>query len=349
MEAFSRDELARVCDDLLARGGGRREIEVDERDRLAEEEAREIARREESVRSRKRDLRDLNEGDDAESTSEGEEDRQSALLAMDREIEALADGVRVPIGGSPSIEIDIRSDPPTFEIVEPPPEASRFAMWESTFSERSDRISAERANLCAIYPGYLDKRTAAVKALIASSGPRPSLGMRPRVEMARSSLMLFTREMEDDLLRTPVAGERPCREGFECQLYKYHGRVARECLSLSELTEFERSGVLPLKLRPCLGCMRYSVTWFWMWLRWRGDVVSTAFISTHYNLANARGEYLLEQTLLSSTRGLPLPVVPWMPGTLRPEISRDPDSGAEISVRFLQVGMVALDADSGFP
>ena len=72
------DELARLCDSLLVRNGGRREIEIDERERLAEAEAAEIAERETAIRSRKRQLRDYDDEEEA-STSEREKKAPGAL------------------------------------------------------------------------------------------------------------------------------------------------------------------------------------------------------------------------------------------------------------------------------
>lgn len=344
---FRQDELARICDELLVHGGGRREIEIDERERLAEDEAREVAQRKATVRSRKRQLHELGE-EDEESTSEKEDERQHEMRELESELETLGDGVRVPEPSSVTM-LEVSSSHPessSFVVTEPSTDANSYAMWEPTFSERALMREELRANFIRIYPGNLEHRHAVVRALLAAAGPRPSLGLREHVELARSSLMLLTRKTEDDLLRTPKVDERYCRNEYNCELYKIHGKIARECLKTVELEEFERSGNLPFERRPCLGCMRYNVTWFWMYMRWRGEHVGTAFISGHYNLTNMRGEYLQDQCLLSSTYGLPLHVVPFVPGAL---VLREEVRDGEAITIFAQTGMVRLDNESDFP
>ena len=345
-----QDELARICDLMIVSRSGSREIAIDPREQLAEDEAREMTAREEGVRTRKRRLHTMIDDDDEESTSEKEDERRRELRDLDREIESLGDSVRMP-EAVPMDEMQSCSpEPPDFEIAEPPPDASRSAMWEPTFEERGmslqDRHERQRSNFMLIYPGRLDQRHAVVQALLDSVGTRPSLGAREQVDLARNSLTLHTRKTDDDLLRTPKTGERQCRNDAECELYKYHGKIARECLNPEELQVLERSGQLPSERRPCLGCMRYNVTWFWMLMRRKGVHAGASFISSHYNLVSMRGEYDPEQCLISSNFGLPLPVVPFAPGgfSLREEIMDD-----EPITRFVQIGMVVLDANSGFP
>lgn len=339
------DELARICDALLVRGEGRREIEVDEREQLAENEAVEIAEREATVRSRKRQLHEF-EDDGEASTSEREDERRHEMRTLEHEIESLGDGVRAPDLASSSVSQMDLSEPPGFEIVEPSAKATSSAMWEPTFSERAKLREEHRINFVRIYPGHIEHRHATIRAILEAAGPRPSLGLRTHVDLARKSLVLFTRAKEDDLLRTPTSRERCCRNDYTCELYRVHAKIGRECLIPQELQEHERSGILPPERRPCLGCMRHDVTYFWMYMRWRGEHLGNAFITSHYNLTNMAGEYLQDQCILSSSLGLPLPVVPFVPGSLS---LRDTIKDGETVTYFDQVGMVKLDKDSDFP
>jgi len=330
--------VSRRCSEILVLGHGRRTIEIDPMEELADEETRELKRRARGIRSRKRALHKLAEGNE-ESNSEKEEERQVTLRELERQIEVMGDNVRVP-GFEREDTSLLQSLPVNMEIVveEPSVSALSAGMWEPSFSERA----LERKRCFAhIYPGGIDQRHAALRALITAAGPKPSLGLRSQADLARNSLVLLTRAKEDDLLRTARVDERCCRNDYQCQIYLAHGHVPRECLSPSELTEFERSGLLPHERRPCLGCMRFNVTWFWVRMRWNGEDANGAFISGHYNLTNVKGEYSQDQTLMSAMYGLPLPVVPFNAGALR--VVREDDG----VVRFVQAGLVKLD--SGFP
>lgn len=342
-DLFDHNALAQICDDLLVFGRGRREIEPDRAELLAEDEAREIAEREVAVSARKRQLRDLND-EEEESNSEDEETRLHKLRELEREIEVLGDSVRAPESDPMDLYDRCLPEPTGYEIVEPPTEASKAVMWEPSFAERALRAEELRCNFVRIYPGELDQRHAVIRALLSAAGPRPSLGLRPNEDLARTSLMLFTRKMEDDLFRTPKSRERYCKREYNCEMYKAHGKIARECLDGEAMQEFERSGNLPEAKRLCLGCMRFDVTWYWMYLRWHGEETGASFISSHYNLTNIRGEYLQDQCLLDGTRGLPLHVVAFNAGAFAP---REDTIDGESVVVFVQK-LVILDRESDF-
>jgi hypothetical protein len=341
---LDRGALVDLCDQLLVRGGGRREIEVDPADALAEREAREIATREAGVRARKRQLRETEDDDYEDSTSEQEGERAQRLRDLEREIERLGDSVRAPDVDTMDVTDQCRPEPDGFALSETPSDARKKVMWHPTFAERALRVEEKRCNFVRVYPGQLDQHHAVIRALLIAAGPKPSLGLRANADLARSSLMMLTRSMEDDLFRSPAGRERPCRRDCQCEMYKAHGVTARECLDAETLTEFERSGRLPVERQTCLGCKRFDVTWYWMFLRWHGDDTGASFISSHYNLVNMRGEYLGDQCLLDATRGLPLHVVAFNAGAFAPREQTVNDNRVTVFVQTLAV----LDNESDF-
>jgi len=348
-------------------------VEITDQERLLERETAEINERENEINSRKQELHDLIEGknkndeiedddNDEDSNSEEETSRQQDILALENEIDSLKNGVRSSylddgLKGidqlnetlsSSSSSSSSRLSEESLSIIEPEITSSidGGTYWEPSFSERVLDPIERRSRFIRVYPGHLDTRHAAVKTLLNSTSYKPMLGQQEYNALARKNLMLFTRAKANDLLRTPKKNERICRNGALCQLKKFHGSAARECLTNDDLIELERTGTLPMEQRPCLGCMRYDVTWFFMYMRFHGSHVGNKFISNHYNIVNMKGEYHIDQCLISSVCGLPLPVVPFVPGTMMPK--KDILDGEDI-IRFVEVGMINIEAEEDFP
>ena len=346
------------------------EIEVSEREKLAEQEAHEISVRESEVSRRKHQLHKMQDNTiEEDSTSENEEERRRDMSDLEHEIDNLSNGVRVPETEGrlqESSSSSASSPPPSHEstpsydgppqekkeqhmeitVVEPGTVPLAATNWEPYFSERTLGPDERRSRFMKVYPGRIDARHAAIAVLLNAAGNRPTFKRREHQELAQKSQMLVTRAKNTDLLRTPKKNERACRNDLNCRLREYHGLIARECLNDEESLELERSGKLPLERRPCIGCMQYDVTWFFLHLRFKGKHAGNTFITSHYNPVNMKGEYCLEQCIMSSTYGLPLPVVPFLPGAMRlVECIMD----GEMVTRFDQIGMIELNDKSDFP
>jgi hypothetical protein len=317
------DPLSARCFALLEREEGATAVDADAAEEMALEEASEIARREEEIRKGKKRLRDA--ADEArESDSEQEEARQGGLRQIEREIERLGDAVRAPereqsrAAWALQLALPAATEASRDPVaLEPPPDPRSAAMWEATFSEvQAERRTLRQAFFGRVYPGGVDQRSAVARALMDAAGPKPALTLRSVEELSRASMRLLTRKQEDDLLRTPRDLERYCRNDAQCVLQVAHGRAARECLTEAEEDELERSGRLPEQRRPCLGCMRDDVLWFYLNFKRSGACVGDGFISGHYNLVDVPGEYDLRQTLHCPAIGLPLPVAYFDAGAL---------------------------------
>ncbi|HKZ42320.1 MAG TPA: hypothetical protein VJ044_15255, partial [Candidatus Hodarchaeales archaeon] len=278
--------------------------------------------------------------------SESEGARIRDKISMVNSIDSLTNGMIL----SDDLVIEDRSVPSSVsdpeEIVPTPRASSCSDMWNPRVSERQLSLSEVRRGfgsgfgMLNVYPGTIDPRSAALQMLISAAREKPVLGPMPHDMLARHSMVLHTRAMEDDLLRTPLSSERACRHESSCKIYQHFGQIGRECLHPSELLELERSGKFPEQRRPCLGCMRYDVTYFWMGVRQSGEPVGNIFISGHYNMVNILGEYVLEQTIFGADYGLPLPVVPFIPGSLQLSKSR---LNNEDVYYFRQTGMAPAE------
>lgn len=127
---------------------------------------------------------------------------------------------------------------------------------------------------------------------------------------------LHSRAWEDAILRTPLPGttEKPCAHGERCQGYVTFGDVLVECLTQREYKDIgERGDAFSRPAGRCLRCRRADVLYYYVALRAEAKPIQGGhFISDFYNLANARGEYLMDDCIVSG-RGpyanLPKPVV----------------------------------------
>lgn len=354
----SLDDPMRDCDartsvfaDMLVHERGSAAIEMSASQQMIDAEREEIATRERAAAEGKARLKRLQDEHEAE-TSEQEEERQHTMQTLVKRIAVDADAVRAPVSRAMDVASHSRPEPENLIVHQAPDPARAGIMWQPFYSERARRREEQRVPFMHIYRDNLDSRNALVRSLISATGPRTSLGTSSHAEYARASLRLIPRRVEEnDLLRTPLTGERYCANGYECEMYKLFKAIAAdarttmtprasvECLDKEDLLELERSGNYPTAQQPCLGCRRHEITWRWNWLRRKGEDASTNLIAGHYNLTGMRGEYAYDQTIQDASLGLPLPVVPFFSGAFSLEEGTLRDQQV---VYFRQIGMVEL-------
>lgn len=116
--------------------------------------------------------------------------------------------------------------------------------------------------------------------------------------------IMITREYEQSMMRTVKPGERTCLNGSECEFLLMFGKTrlpGTEFLFPEERLEFEKTGKLPDKLKPCILCMRREVTIHWMNARSEcGSMANKWLFQVYYNLVEIDGEYLLEFCIMSA-------------------------------------------------
>lgn len=127
-----------------------------------------------------------------------------------------------------------------------------------------------------------------------------------------------TRSFEEEHLREPIIekGERPCCLGEYCEgrfIPGTHPITNVECLTFDQFLEYQRSGKRPETHGLCVMCSREWVQYQWNNARSeKGTIKVPVLLSTYYNIVGEPGEYVLDQTLQSSSsdyQGILYPVV----------------------------------------
>lgn len=149
-----------------------------------------------------------------------------------------------------------------------------------------------------------------IKASARSGVPRSRTELR---DEAFKTQDLQPRDYEDELLRVKNGpDERDCCEGENCQGYKYHKDILRELMFEADRQHYLDTGEIPPPGR-CLRCHRYLIQY--LKVNTRAECTNSeedVLYSRYYNIVDRTGEYVPEQTHLSSRQhhqGLPFPVV----------------------------------------
>lgn len=150
-------------------------------------------------------------------------------------------------------------------------------------------------------PEYMDFMATLMNSLSMDEHPP-----HDRPPLKGPSIHMHTRKFEDELLRTPKRGERPCANGNRCEgkigLKVEHPAIAREYINPEEYLKLLNSDIKypldddgkPVPQRECLLCLRNLFNkLFWLlngsmtWLDgWR------VFLPCFYNIVNyGRDEY----------------------------------------------------------
>ena len=320
----------------LLHGKGNFEVPADHYSEMLNQEFQENSQRDKIMKEM---IVDIEEGEEEESANEDEDCRSDIHSQIIEEIELISNGT---MNISEKI-VDAAIPATEREIIEPSPKPREAAlMWEPVVEKRALTTAEHRRGFASVYPGILDPRSAALKMLISTARAKPVLGPRTSDDLARRSMVMQPRAIQEELLRTPLSNERACRHDATCKMLEYFGHIGRECLEPDEMREFERSGILPTNRRSCLGCDRYDATWFWMMARFSGEYLGNVFITGHYVLVNFIGEYRRDQCIASAEYGCPLPVVPFYPGSM---VLVKKKIGAEDVTYFTQPGMLPVTED----
>ena len=147
----------------------------------------------------------------------------------------------------------------------------------------------------------------------------PHLTKRDLEDECRRKCDLHTRQWEDDHLRTPWPNtlERPCANGTSCRGFIQFRTILIECLTQQEYQTITTTGRIPPHAGFCIRCIRYRNGDFYE--SSRADLKPSpfsGFVSPFYNKPGEKGEYLLDNCLLSTGltySGFPLPVVAEIP------------------------------------
>lgn len=124
-----------------------------------------------------------------------------------------------------------------------------------------------------------------------------------------SDLSFTLRSEEESYMREPIAGERPCARGIDCEGRKLYNPTGPVTL-VEHLTAQQRQDP-PEKPQMCVICKRYIVTFCVLNSMAEGTDMTNLFHS-HCNYVNTLGEYALDQCLLAGrteTHGVLAPCV----------------------------------------
>ena len=122
----------------------------------------------------------------------------------------------------------------------------------------------------------------------------------------RSKIEAVSRKYEEEFLREPKSNERQCLMGNKCEglnISQAKDRVfiLREFLLPSEQTEYEKTGKYPNEVRLCVMCKRVEI--LRAFINIKADTMGIkhdALLQDYRNLVNMKGEYRLQDCILSS-------------------------------------------------
>jgi hypothetical protein len=122
----------------------------------------------------------------------------------------------------------------------------------------------------------------------------------------RSKIEAVSRKYETEFLREPKNNERQCLMGNKCEglnISQAKDRVfiLREFLLPSELSEYEKTGKYPNEVRLCVMCKRVEI--LRAFINIKADTMGIkhdSLLQDYRNLVNMKGEYRLQDCILSS-------------------------------------------------
>lgn len=122
----------------------------------------------------------------------------------------------------------------------------------------------------------------------------------------RSKIEAVSRSYEEEMLREPKGCERQCLMGNKCEglnISQAKDRVfiLREFLLPSEQAEYEKTGKYPNEVRLCVMCKRVEI--LRAFINIKADTMGIkhdSILQDYRNLVNMKGEYRLQDCILSS-------------------------------------------------
>jgi hypothetical protein len=133
---------------------------------------------------------------------------------------------------------------------------------------------------------------------------------------------MVSRKEEEEFLRAPCAGERPCVNGDTCEARNIEGPPTPFTL-VEHLTATQRMK-RPADPQMCIMCKRYAANYAMVQAQCEKTDMSVIF-NTHGNYVDMPGEYRSEQCLIASptdTYGVIVPVVSHNRSYYRYEVDR---------------------------